>query len=79
MGFLVQNQEDIQIIEDPKPTNYNEAIGNVDSSKWHQAIKSEMDSIYENQVWTLVDLLECKWVFYTKTDGDSNVQTHKAR
>lgn len=27
-----------------------------DSNKWHEAMKSEMGSMYDNQVWTLVDL-----------------------
>ena len=44
-----------------------------------------MDSIYENQVWTLVDAPEgkkpigCKWVFKNKTDMESNVVTYKAK
>ncbi|XP_052209257.1 uncharacterized protein LOC127812770 [Diospyros lotus] len=37
------------------PTIYQEAISDIDSNKWLEAIKSEMDSMYENQVWTLVD------------------------
>ena len=48
-------------------------------------MKSEMDSMYTNQVWTVVDSPEsvkpigCKRVFKKKTDMDDNVQTHKAR
>ncbi|KAL4272637.1 hypothetical protein GQ457_13G013470 [Hibiscus cannabinus] len=48
-------------------------------------MRSEMDSMSENQVWTLVDLPErvksigCKWVFKKKTDIDGNVQTYKGR
>ena len=48
-------------------------------------MKSEMDSMYQNQVWTLVDIPEgvkpirCKWVFKKKTDMEGNVQTYKAR
>ena len=29
-----------------------------DSSKWLEAMKSEMGSMYENKVWTLIDLLD---------------------
>ena len=29
---------------------------NPDSAKWLEAMKSEMGSMYENKVWTLVDL-----------------------
>ena len=44
-----------------------------------------MGSMYENRVWTLVDLLddrqaiENKWIFKRKTDADSSVTIYKAR
>ena len=48
-------------------------------------MKSEMQSMYDNQVWTLIDPPEgiktigCKWVFKKKTDMDGKVHTYKAR
>ena len=48
-------------------------------------MKSEMGSMYENKVWTLVDLpndrqaIENKWIFKRKTDADSSVTIYKAR
>ncbi|KAK8980873.1 hypothetical protein V6N11_048003 [Hibiscus sabdariffa] len=48
-------------------------------------MRSEMDSMSVNQVWTLVEPPEgikpigCKWVFKKKTDMDGNVQTYKGR
>ena len=45
--------EDRDIRNDPKI--YDEAILNVDSEKWKKAMKSEIDSMHSNQVWTLVD------------------------
>ena len=47
-------------------------------------MKSEIDSMYENQVWHLVDPpegvrpIECKWIDKKKTDADGNVYIHKA-
>ena len=44
-----------------------------------------MQSMYDNQVWTLIDqpkglkAIGCKWVFKKKTDMDGNVHTFKAR
>ena len=41
--------------------------------------------MYENKVWTLVDLpydrqaIENKWIFKRKTDADSGVTIYKAR
>ncbi|KAL0400339.1 UNVERIFIED_CONTAM: hypothetical protein Sradi_2377200 [Sesamum radiatum] len=34
---------------------YGEAMSDIDSDKWLEAMKSEMDSMGSNQVWTLVD------------------------
>ena len=48
-------------------------------------MKSEMGSMYENKVWTLVDLpndrqaIENKWIFKKKTDADGDVTVYKAR
>ena len=39
------------------PCNYDEAINDIDSGSWQDAMKAEMESMYSNQVWTLVDLL----------------------
>ena len=68
-----------------KLTNYEEAMMSPDSAKWLEAMKSEMGSMYENKVWTLVDLpddlqaKENKWTFKRKTDVDSCVTIYKAR
>ncbi|KAL4387547.1 hypothetical protein GQ457_09G018820 [Hibiscus cannabinus] len=64
---------------------YQEAVASPDSEKWLEAMRSEMDSMSENQVWTLVEPPEgikpigCKWVFKKKTDMDGNVQTYKGQ
>ena len=57
----------------------------LDSAKWLEAMKSEMGSMYENKMWTLVDLpddqqaIENKWIFKKKTNADGNVTVYKAR
>ncbi|KAM1450369.1 hypothetical protein ACFX2I_037618 [Malus domestica] len=69
--------------EDPR--DYTEAMSDIDSKRWQEAMKSEMDSMYQNQVWTLIDPLEGivpvgnKWVFKRKIGVDGNVETYKAR
>ena len=73
------------LLDHDEPTNYEEAMMSPDSAKWIEAMKSEMGSIYENKVWTLVDLpddqqvIENKWIFKKKTDDDGNVTIYKAR
>ena len=45
---------------------------------------NEIQSMYDNQVWNLVDnvpgrkTVGCKWIFKKKTDVDENVHTYKA-
>ena len=56
-----------------------------ESAKWKEAMDSEIQSMYDNQVWNLVEnvpgrkTVGCKWVFKKKTDMDGNVHTYKAR
>ena len=56
-----------------------------DSAKWFKAMKSEMGSMYENKVWTLIDLLndrqaiEIKWIFKRKTDAHSSATIYEAQ
>ena len=44
---------DRDIMNDPK--TYDEAILDIDFEKWMEAMKSEIDSMHSNQVWSLVD------------------------
>ncbi|KAL0315387.1 UNVERIFIED_CONTAM: Copia protein [Sesamum radiatum] len=72
-----------QLDNDPK--TYGEAMSDIDSRKWLEAMKSEMDSMSSNQVWTLVDRpkgvkpVGCKWVYKRKIGADGEVTTFKAR
>jgi hypothetical protein len=56
----------------------------LESDKWLEAMKSEIRSMYDNQVWTLVDIpsdrkaVENKWIFKKKTNTDDNVTIYKA-
>ncbi|PKI73573.1 hypothetical protein CRG98_006021 [Punica granatum] len=84
-GFLVTQENDVLLVDKDEPTTYAKAVTGPDSEKWLEAMRSEMESMYTNQVWTLVDPLEgvkpigCKWVFKKKTDMNSNVINFKGR
>ncbi|KAK8621230.1 hypothetical protein V6N13_067671 [Hibiscus sabdariffa] len=84
-GFLVTTHGDVILVDQDEPKTYEEAVASPDSEKWLGAMRSEMDSMSDNQVWTLVEPPEgikpigCKWVFKKKTDMDGNVQTYKGR
>ncbi|KAJ9567049.1 hypothetical protein OSB04_003015 [Centaurea solstitialis] len=81
LGFLVsQDSRDLN-----EPTSHGEAVSGNEFEQWQEAMKAEMQSMYDNQVWELTDLPQhCravgrKWVFKKKTDMDGNVHTFKAR
>ena len=73
------------LLDHDEPTNYEEARLSPDSTKWLEAMKSEMRSMYENKLWTLIDLpddrwvIKNKWIFRRKSDADSSVTICKAR
>ncbi|KAL0405902.1 UNVERIFIED_CONTAM: hypothetical protein Slati_3904100 [Sesamum latifolium] len=72
-----------QLDNDPK--TYGEVMSDIDSDKWLEAMKFEMDSMGSNQVWTLVDPpkgirpVGCKWVYKCKLGADGEVTAFKAR
>ena len=58
---------EVMLLDHDEPTNYEEAMMSPDSAKWLEAMTSEMGSMHENKLWTLVDLpddrqaIENKW------------------
>ena len=75
---------EVMLLDHDEPMNYEEAMMSLDSAKWLEAMKSEMGSMYENKVWTLVELPDdrqailYKWIFKRKTYADSSVTIYKA-
>ena len=49
------------------PYTYEEAMNDINAHHWVKAMKSELDSMYSNQVWDLVKApngikpIGCKW------------------
>ena len=41
---------EVMLLDHDEPTNYEEAMMSPDSTKWLEALKSEMGSMYENKV-----------------------------
>jgi hypothetical protein len=64
------------LTDQDEPAIYTEAMEGPESEKWLEAMKSKIRSMYDNQVWTLVDIpsdrkaVENKWIFKKKTDAD---------
>lgn len=67
------------------PTTYEEVLRRSDCDKWLDAMNAEMDSIYKNNVWTLVDkppkvnVVSNKWLFVIKRKPDGAINRYKAR
>ena len=76
---------EVMLLDHDEPTDCEEAMMSPDSDKWLEAMKSEVGSMYENKVWTLVDFpddrqaIQNKWIFKRKTNDDGSVTIYKAR
>ncbi|GJR64177.1 retrotransposon protein, putative, ty1-copia subclass [Tanacetum coccineum] len=81
----VDPQTNVNLIYYGEPPNYQATLSDPKSKKWLEAMNAEMQSMKDNQVWTLVDLLpncktvRSKWLFKKKTDMYGNIHTYKAR
>jgi transposase InsO family protein len=76
---------DVLVIANDEPLSIKDMMKKPDSKEWLKAMESEMQSMYDNKVWTLVDLpdgvkpVENKWIFKRKVDIDGNLTVYKAR
>jgi hypothetical protein len=67
------------------PQSYNEASTHPDSTLWNVAIKSELDSLSQQCVFTPATppkgrkAIGCRWVFDVKRDSNNIIIRHKAR
>ena len=67
------------------PTSYQEATEGPNKNHWEAAMKTEMMSLKENDVWDFVKLpadkktVGSKWVYKIKTGEDGSIQRYKAR
>lgn len=66
------------------PANFKSATKDVDSHKWQEAMREEMESLLTNQIWDLVPLpskrkaLKNKWVYKSKEE-DGGKKRYRAR
>ena len=73
------------VITDNDPLTYKHAMEDPDIERWLEAMNLEMESMYSNSVWELVDLpdevrpIGCKWIYKRKRGVDGKVETFKAK
>nr|GEU64232.1 hypothetical protein [Tanacetum cinerariifolium] len=83
-GFYIDAEEH-KLGDHVEPPNYRAALSDPKFEKWLEVMNAKMQSMKDNQVWSLVDLppncktVGSKWLFKKKTDMDGNIHTYKAR
>ena len=81
--YALEHESDLSMDNDP--VSFKEAVESNNSKKWYNAMKEELKSMTDNNVWVMTELPEgskrvsCKWVFKTKRDSLGNVERYKAR
>lgn len=75
----------VYIAQGQMPNTFNEAMQSDDKESWLNAMKDEIASLAENEVWELVALpsgkrvINSRWVLRIKTKADGKIDRFKAR
>ena len=83
--YLRESFEAIPKEHEIDPIDYDEAMSSDETILWQGATKVELESMYTNRVWDLVEALEeikpigCKWFYKRERGADGKVETYKAR
>ena len=79
LGEAISDELDLDL------SSYNEAISDKDSGNWQSDMKVEMEFMYSNHVWKIIELLinvkliGCKSVYKRKRGPNGSVETFKGR
>ncbi|KAL8089363.1 hypothetical protein AgCh_038981 [Apium graveolens] len=83
--FLGESSDLVSGEHDDDPWTYEDALQDKDADLWQKAMESEMESIFSNQVWELVEPpngvkpIGYKWIYKKKRGSDKKVKAWKAR
>ncbi|KAK9161372.1 hypothetical protein Syun_007713 [Stephania yunnanensis] len=75
----------VALADEHEPTSFKEASDSISANKWRCAMEEEMESLYKNNTWELVQLpkgrkaIGCRWVYKIKKDPEGNIERFKAR
>jgi hypothetical protein len=81
---VIVGQHGSVVVRQRQTYNYVEVVMDPNFEKWQVAMRSEIDSMGDNQVRKLVDPpdgvrpKECKWIYKKKKYMDGNVHIYKA-
>lgn len=77
------NLTTLEAVDDP--TSFTAAMSRSDKNNWYQAMEEEMNSLYKNDVWTLVDrpagknIVSNRWVLRIKRKPNGDIDRYRAR
>ena len=77
---IIEVYDVVNVINEPDPRNYGEAMKISRKGKWVVAIDEELTALEANGVWVVVvppvgsHVLHNRWVFKAKTDADESVE-----
>ena len=75
----------LDVLKEDEPKDLSEALSSPAKDNWTKAMLDELDSMYKNQVWELVDLpkghktIGNKWILKVKRKADGSIERYKAR
>ena len=75
----------LETADGPELVTVDDALSSPNKQRWKDTMDKEMQSIHENDVWSLVPLpsnrkaIGCKWVFKKKIGSDGSIECYKAR
>jgi hypothetical protein len=80
--YLEEAEPELLISNQTEPVTYKEACKAIDSVKWQEAMKDEMNSLQANNTWDLVQLppnrrpLKNHWVYKLKEEDGGQKRYH---
>ena len=84
--YIVYLQDyEFDVSNSSEPVTFQEVMNSPQSEPWMDAMRDELSSMSQNEVWELVELpkgckpIECKWVNKIRRDSNIQVERYKAR
>ena len=71
----------MNIADNTDPNSFKDALSDPNKEEWENAMKNEIESLKQNNVWDLVELpknrkpIGCKWIFKTKFNAVGEIET----
>lgn len=81
-AFCIYRAYEAQTMEN-EPTSYEDAISSKESRNWMAAMKEEMTSLNNNEVWSIIKLpsdkkaIKCRWVYKIKKKSNGEIERYK--